>query len=185
MIPVAGTMVFGKLIDALPGKKEISKHKKAEANEPESKPQSPSSPAMDSTASGPAPEQAKTDAPKKPVNSENNSENAQPAKSLDSAADIENVQAPHKTDENNEKPETQPEAKDKQQPERNDIWKDYPKAKLGAGAAMLAGGIALKLTLIGIVPGLALSAAGLGMMAWGGIIYYQRNKEKGGAKTET
>jgi hypothetical protein len=57
------------------------------------------------------------------------------------------------------------------------ILNGYVGTKLGIGAALLAGGIALKLTLIGIVPGLIMAGAGAAIMAWGGANYLLNDKD--------
>lgn len=51
--------------------------------------------------------------------------------------------------------------------ERKDsILHGWKKTKFGLGTGLLAGGIALKMTLIGIVPGLIMTGAGLALLGW-------------------
>lgn len=66
-------------------------------------------------------------------------------------------------------PPTNKSDENKKKEDNGGFWKGYGGTKLGVGAALLAGGIALKLTLIGIVPGLIMAGAGAAIMAWGGI----------------
>lgn len=54
--------------------------------------------------------------------------------------------------------------------------KGWIKTKVGLGAALLAGGIALKMTLIGIVPGLIMAGVGATLMGWGGINWLSKDK---------
>ncbi len=57
-------------------------------------------------------------------------------------------------------------------------WKNgYIGWKAGIGAALLAGGIALKMTIIGIVPGLIMAGVGTALMGWGGINWLSKDKK--------
>lgn len=49
---------------------------------------------------------------------------------------------------------------------KDSILHGWKKTKAITGAALLAGGIALKMTLIGIVPGLIMAGAGAALMGW-------------------
>jgi hypothetical protein len=84
---------------------------------------------------------------------------------------------------NNSKPPatnepTKTESAEKQNNENQSVWTGYVGTKIGVGAALLAGGIALKLTLIGIVPGLIMAGAGAAIMAWGAVNYMFNNNNE-------
>lgn len=74
-------------------------------------------------------------------------------------------------------------AKKNENEEGGGILKGWKKTKLFTGAGLLAGGIALKMTLIGIVPGLIMAGAGAAVMGWG-LLNYIFNGKKDDAKTE-
>lgn len=88
------------------------------------------------------------------------------------AADGDTKADPKKTE--TEKKETN--ATPKQ--EEGGIMKGWIKTKVGLGAALLAGGIALKMTLIGIIPGLIMAGAGAALMGWGSINYFMKDKQE-------
>lgn len=73
---------------------------------------------------------------------------------------------------------TKTKSEEKQNNEEQGIWKGYVGTKLGVGATLLAAGIALKLTLIGIVPGLIMAGVGAAIMAWGGANYLFNDNDK-------
>jgi hypothetical protein len=74
------------------------------------------------------------------------------------------------------KPETENKTNTAQKEEQN--WKNgYIGWKAGIGAALLAGGIALKMTIIGIIPGLIMAGAGAALMGWGGINYCMKDNK--------
>lgn len=52
---------------------------------------------------------------------------------------------------------------------KDSILHGWKKTKATVGTALLAGGIALKMTLIGIVPGLIMAGAGAALLGWAGI----------------
>lgn len=72
---------------------------------------------------------------------------------------------------------------EKKDDEGGGILQGWKKTKLISGAALLAGGIALKMTLIGIVPGLIMAGAGAALMGWAGINWAMGGK-KDGDKTD-
>lgn len=72
---------------------------------------------------------------------------------------------------------------EKKDDEGGGILQGWKKTKMGLGAALLAGGIALKMTLIGIVPGLIMAGAGAALMGWAGINWAMGGK-KDGDKTD-
>lgn len=61
--------------------------------------------------------------------------------------------------------------------ESGGILKGWKKTKIATGTALLAGGIALKMTLIGIVPGLIMAGAGAALMGWGALNYLFSGKK--------
>ena len=79
---------------------------------------------------------------------------------------------PADNDSNKTKPE------EKQNNDNQGLLHGYVGTKVGIGAALLASGIALKLTLIGIVPGLILAGAGAAIMAWGAANYLLNDNDK-------
>jgi hypothetical protein len=66
---------------------------------------------------------------------------------------------------------------EKKEDEGGGILQGWKKTKMSLGAALLAGGIALKMTLIGIVPGLIMAGVGATLMGWAGINWAMGGKK--------
>jgi hypothetical protein len=73
---------------------------------------------------------------------------------------------------------TKTKSEENQNNENQSVWNGYVGTKIGVGAALLAAGIALKLTLIGIVPGLIMAGAGAAIMVWGAVNYMLNNNNE-------
>ncbi|WP_303675122.1 hypothetical protein [Vampirovibrio chlorellavorus] len=94
---------------------------------------------------------------------------------------VEGAEAPKAVNNNTDtKPktnETTPKNESAEKEEGGGIMKGWIKTKVLTGAALLAGGIALKMTLIGIIPGLIMAGVGSALMGWGGINYLMQDKK--------
>lgn len=76
-------------------------------------------------------------------------------------------------------PKAETKENEKKEDEGGGILQGWKKTKLISGAALLAGGIALKMTLIGIVPGLIMAGVGAALMGWAGINWAMGGKKDG------
>ncbi len=93
------------------------------------------------------------------------------------AAETPQVDDVKATDTTNTTPSESEKATTETSQERNNVWKDYPVTKAVLGTAALAGGIALKMTVIGLAPGIIVSLAGLGLLGWAAGIWYKRHQQ--------
>ncbi|WP_373532645.1 hypothetical protein [Vampirovibrio sp.] len=75
------------------------------------------------------------------------------------------------------KDETTKPENEKKEEKGGGFLKGYVGTKLSIGAALLAGGIALKMTLIALIPGLIMAGAGAAIMAWGAANYLFGDKD--------